>query len=347
VSIFSASGTQLIDSIAAADLPLVSFVKSNKRISSVSMGIDWGKSVTPPECGVAFTFKVDSTAFKDLADNPYTVYQSSTTATGNNLHDVTPPSLTSVDLGDAPNPAFSGSSLVMYFTEVVQSGSSGLSVYLAGSLGGNFCGPSVAGGCPVNETATCNQFCDYDNSTSTSVALSSLTFSGAKVTAAVAGLETGKGYKLMIDAGKFEDVAGNTISALDGEEGTLGAFTLQAGSSSVSSSDSVAPGYGTIFPEGNTNMVAPSTTVQLTFTETVQAGTGTLSIGTTAVSASDCYYKDNTVTCKPDGDLELNTEYSVTYSAGLVKTRPETASRLRRPPMRPISPRSISTTIHP
>jgi hypothetical protein len=317
VSIFS--GSSLVTSAAASDLSLVSFVKGNKRISSVTMDIAWGKS-TPPECGTAFSFKVDSTAFRDLADNQFTQRSSTTFSSGNSLHDTTAPSLTSVDLGDAPNPAFSASTLVMYFTEVVQSDTT-KNVYLAGSLGGNFCGPSVAGGCPVNETATCNQFCDYDNATTTSVALSTLTFSGAKVTAAVpTTLETGKGYKLMIDAGKFKDVIGNTISAVDGEDGTVGAFTLQVGTAAtVSSSDSTAPVYATIFPEGNTNMVAPSTTVQLTFTETVQAGTGTLSIGATTVDASACYYQGMTVTCKPAGDLALDTEYSVTYSAGLVK----------------------------
>jgi hypothetical protein len=320
VSIFSGSSDTVIDSIDATELSLVSFVKDSKRISTVQVPITWGASVTPPECGTTFKFQVDSTAFYDLADNAYTAYSSKTTATSNNLHDVTAPKLTSVDLGDGPNPAFSGSSLVMYFTEVVQSGGAGTSVYLASSLGGNFCGPSVGGACPLNETASCNLFCDYDNSTTTSVTLSTLTFSGAKVTAAVpATIETGKGYKLMIDAGKFKDVIGNTISAVDGEENSIGAFTFQVGSSSTSSSDTTAPVYNNVFPEGNTNMVAPSTTVQLTFQEIVQAGTGTLSIGTATVAASDCYYQAQTVTCKPDGDLDMNTEYSVAYTGGLVK----------------------------
>merc|ERR1740130_1246320 len=74
-------------------------------------------------------------------------------------------------------------------------------------------------------------------------------------------------------------------------------------------------------------MVPPSTTVEISFTENVQAGTGSISfmkvttsekLGT-STPVSDCMFSGTRMICDPVGDLEQNTVYSVKYDANAIK----------------------------
>jgi hypothetical protein len=310
----------------ANTMDIMSFVKSNSLTSVLSA------PTTLPTCGNTFTFKVNADAFSDAAQNAFTQFSSFVTGTRSNLRDTNVPQVIGVDLGGvgSPNPAFSASSLAIYFTEAVQLGSTtGARAYLAGSYGGSliagqgFC--YLNGSCAAG--ATCNQACSYSNSTTTAVTLTGFTFSGAKVT--VGGfspsLEVGKGYKLMIDQGRFADLAGNTNEVLDGETGTIGAFVLQAATSSTTATTTAAPTdvTGPVFwatePGDGELMVAPSTTVQVVFNEVVQAGTGDINIGGTSVAVSGCCFNQNVMTCKPASSLALDTTYSVSYAASAIK----------------------------
>ena len=133
----------------------------------------------------------------------------------------------------------------------------------------------------------------------------------------------------MIDAGKFKDVAENSIAALDGEDATtastIGVFVLQKGASSTTATTTAAPAdtAGPLFwatePGDSEEMVAPSTTIQVVFNEVVQAGTGNINVGSTTVAVSSCCFNYNVMTCQPATALSLDTVYSVSYAAAAVQ----------------------------
>jgi hypothetical protein len=66
-------------------------------------------------------------------------------------------------------------------------------------------------------------------------------------------------------------------------------------------------------------MMPPSTAIVITFDETVQAGTGAVSFGSsTEVAVSDCQFSTKFMRCKPSGDLAKNTAYDVQFTKSAV-----------------------------
>merc|ERR1719326_1024220 len=126
----------------------------------------------------------------------------------------------------------------MYFTDAVQMTNSG-SVSLQWSTGGSHCESGFESICPGGSTS-CSSACGFNSSSSvTNVEMDYLTVQGAKVTGTVPGLQAGKGYKLVIDGGKFKDLSGHSMSAtVDGETGG-NVYVLQT----KDTSDSTGPYY--------------------------------------------------------------------------------------------------------
>jgi methionine-rich copper-binding protein CopC len=314
------TGGQLLWEADVSSLPMATYVSNadNKLVSTVMLdpGIQHAS-------GMGYALKVPETAFMDLANNvfeglpdfsrhPFTVTTSK---------DSRVPSLTMVDVaGVSPNPAFAATTISMYFTDAVQSTSSG-SVYLQASDGGDNCDSGSVGICSGGSTS-CSNACAFNSSSTVNGQMASLTVQGAKVTAAVPQLQAGKGYKLMIDGGKFKDLAGHSLSAsFDGESGD-DVYVLQT----LDNSDSTGPQYITndvgtpyMFPLSGTSMVPASTTIELQFNEVIQAGSGSISITAQSgsenprIPVSSCIYQGTQITCNPPNDLTSKQAYSVTF----------------------------------
>jgi len=231
--------------------------------------------------------------------------------------------------GTGSNAAFptSGGKIVMYFSENVQTASTG-SVKLQSSNGGNFCSGSGAG-C-ATESSACSTGCSYDAASISDVTLTSMTVSGNKVTAAVPGtLQSGKGYKLTVDRRAFTDTAGNSLkNTLPGDSSAGMIYTLKI-ASTAAATDSTGPLHRTtgtpataegLFPTSGSKMMPPSTAIVVSFDETVQAGTGSVAFGaSTTMDVSSCQFKGIYMRCKPAGDLAGATAYDVSFAAGAVK----------------------------
>jgi hypothetical protein len=155
-----------------------------------------------------------------------------------------------------------------------------------------------------------------------------VTITGAKVTAAIPTLQSGKGYKLYVSAGTFKDLAGNALDGFDGAQeaaGRMPQYLLQQ----TAATDSVGPAHLTASnalsgstPAHGQVMVPPSSTVQIQFDAAVQAGGGTTQVdfgGGLKVYSSDCFFSGSEMTCDPTGDFASGTTYSVAYTTGAVK----------------------------
>eukprot|EP00746_Dinoflagellata_sp_MGD_P166558 gnl/MRDRNA2_/MRDRNA2_96532_c0_seq1.p1 gnl/MRDRNA2_/MRDRNA2_96532_c0~~gnl/MRDRNA2_/MRDRNA2_96532_c0_seq1.p1 ORF type:complete len:3796 (-),score=582.92 gnl/MRDRNA2_/MRDRNA2_96532_c0_seq1:173-9922(-) len=274
--------------------------------------------------GTAYSLYVPSTCFKDVVGKDFIGLKDGSLMTATTAKDSTKPALAAVDMGagGSPNPRFEGSEIAMYFTEQVQVGTTG-SVKLVASDGGNSCdgvtGTGFSGACPAISATTlasptCSSACGYGTG-GTEVLLSTLTVKGSAVFATVPVLTKGKGYKLVVDAGTFKDLEGNSIDAVDGESDT-NKFVLER----PAGLDVTGPEVQSSLPaSGGTGFVS-STTLQVTFNEVVQAGTGSILFETTStpkttISApvTDCFFQASVMVCDPPGYLDQNTEYKVSF----------------------------------
>lgn len=322
-----ATGT-LLQEIDASSLDLVTNVDdtANKMISSVSISAS-----TKFMCGTTYRVHVPSTVFADASGNKFDQYDSSTgfVVTGREKKDTLAPTLKAVNMGAAATWSqdivygTQPSSLVMYFSEKVQHDSS-KKVLLLRSTGGNHCAP----GAPSSYAEVYNYACGWSDTLGTDpsgVELTSVTVSGAKVTATVPTLVVDKGYKLFVPAGAFKDLAltAQTNAEIDGE---TSAYILRA--PTAATADATGPTISDAYPplteiagnmETERTMIPPSTSVAITFNENVQAGTGNINVGSVAVPVSSCFFSAATMSCKPASDLARNTQYSVTYAATAVK----------------------------
>jgi hypothetical protein len=339
VSIYSSgtvtSGTTtgtLLEEYDVTTLPLVASVgNSNMMMSSTTVQ---GSALM--KVGYAYRLIVPTTAYKDAIGNAYTGMSTTSNTNYKKLiesSDCQSPVFLTASMGDTAgtgsNAAFPASSgkIVMYFSENVQTASSG-SVKLQASNGGSFCSSSGSG-C-ATASAACSTGCSYDSASISDVTLTGLTISGNTVTAAVPGtLQSGKGYKLTIDRRAFTDAAGNSLTTTLPGDATAGMiYTLKIGSTS-SSTDSTGPLHKTtgtpatvtgLFPTSGSMMMPPSTAIVVSFDETVQAGTGSVSFGSsTNMAVSSCLFSTSFMRCKPSGDLATGTAYDVSFAQAAIK----------------------------
>ncbi|NML14071.1 pre-peptidase C-terminal domain-containing protein [Azohydromonas caseinilytica] len=111
---------------------------------------------------------------------------------------------------------------------------------------------------------------------------------------------------------------------------SVGAFSAATGSYQVrltaQGTDTTAPTLLATSPADNATGVAASSNLSIEFSEAVRAGTGTIYLTgggvTRAISVTDTSqvsFNGSTLTLNPSADLALNTDYSVTFGAGVVK----------------------------
>ena len=131
----------------------------------------------------------------------------------------------------------------------------------------------------------------------------------------MANLQAGVTYVLTVPAGRFEDLADNASV-----DYTLSFSTQVAG-------DTTAPTVMSTDPVGGATGVDLDTNIVLTYSETVQAGTGNITITPTGGTAISIAVTDTTqvsiagavVTINPTADLvEGNTVYTVSIPAGAI-----------------------------
>jgi hypothetical protein len=335
---YSPSGANLgkVEEFLVENLPLMiaETVSPSKHARSETV-VEPSNPLVP---GFKYVLRIPSQAFQDPIGNQFTALNalSDTYAfTVATKKDCEEPRFLTANLGGgaSPNPAFPVTNqIVMYFSEHVQKLSTG-SIWLQPSTGGNYC--SSGGTCIPG--ATCNVACGY---TQADVAreLDSWQIEGSRVTASSNFLQVGKGYKLVIEKGAFADQVGNSLSnAVDGE-GTGGVFVLQV---DAPPEDSTGPSHVTIgppngppilseeFPLHGSTMVHPSTSIQVTFNEVVQAGTGDVTLTdwnlddsdpfTQKVSVSHCGFSVRKMVCKSPADLQRKRKYEFSYSEVAVK----------------------------
>jgi hypothetical protein len=341
-AIGSSTGSTLMQEIDVSDLDLVTILErtgttARSRRSSVNIGVS-----TKFMCGTTYKLRVPSTMFLDPAGNAFTSCNAGScwTAAGRVEKDTAAPRLRAANLGasatwsSASAQGTADTSLVMYFSEHVAR-VSGQNMYLGGSTGNSNCdGTAYTGACGWTTGAT------------SGVEISTMTVSGAKVIATVpSSLTAGRGYKLYVPAGTFKDLApsAQTSALVDGDSSTNGGavdasnalandaiYTLRA--PDAVTADTTKPTLASTYPpltetagnaETERSMIPPSTSIQFTFSEVVQAGTGNVAVGSVNIPVSSCDFAPRgtspSVTCKPSSLLARNTIYSVTYSGTAFK----------------------------
>ncbi|MCB8928643.1 MAG: ExeM/NucH family extracellular endonuclease [Ardenticatenaceae bacterium] len=242
-------------------------------------------------------------AITDLQDNPFAGY---TTATEYNFttQDATPPALVALvpaDNATNVNTDVSGTqNLQVAFNEQVGAGAGNISVYRSSD-------DSLVEAIDITNAARVNFY------------LNSPTDGGFFVDLQVA-LEESTEYYVQIDPGAVVDAA-NTPNAFLGITDTT--------SWSFTTGDFSGPTYTTLSPADNATNVSLTPTLSITFNETVQAGTGNITIHETVgdaqvasfdvtsdISLSTDTLTNDTVSFTVGAALDEETEYYVLIPAG-------------------------------
>jgi methionine-rich copper-binding protein CopC len=183
-----------------------------------------------------------------------------------------------------------GANIVVTFSETIQRGS------------GNI----------VLKTASGTTVATYAQSSS------NVTISGSTLTInPSADLSYSTGYKVEFAAGSIKDVAGNNYAGT-----TSYNFTTAA------APDTTAPTVTTFSPADEATAVAIGANIVVTFSETVQRGTGNIVLKTAAgvtvatynaATSTNLSISSNALTINPSSDLGYSTGYKVEFAAGSIK----------------------------
>ena len=238
----------------------------------------------------AYHVTIDAGAFEDAAGNAYAGISSSTALNFTTSSDSTPPALSSSVPADNATGVAIGTDIVLTFSEAVT---------------------AVAGKNVVVKRSS-------NNSVVETVAATSTVVSGTSVTVALsAALSYSTAYHVTIDAGAFEDAAGNAYAGISSST----ALNFTTGP------DQVAPVLASSVPADNATGVALSAGLALTFSEAVTAVSGrTIKVvrtsGSTVVASfavtdgTKVTVSGTAVTVASVPGLENSTGYHVTIDAG-------------------------------
>jgi serralysin len=209
--------------------------------------------------------------------------------------DLTAPTLNAAGSAPPDNGAIApAGNIILVFSEAVQAGSGNIVIHNANG--------SVARSIAVTDT-------------------SQVSFSGNSVTLdPAADLNAGSTYYINMGAGVVEDQAGNNFPGL---------FGTTAYNFTTSASDLAAPELSSRSPADNASGVATSTSLLLTFSEPVQAGSGSITIVQTATGTpamtiavtdtTQVAFNGSAVTVDPAGTLAAGTAYHVTIASGAIR----------------------------
>lgn len=210
--------------------------------------------------------------------------------------DVTAPTLSSTSPADNATGVAAASNLVLSFSETVQAGSGNILIYNSDG--------TLARSMAVTDT-------------------SQVSFSGNRVTLNPStDLASGASYYLHIGTDVIRDTAGNSFAGIS-DASTYNFSTLAA-----TPGDTTAPTLVSSSPVDNATAVAPGTSLVLSFSEAVQAGTGSILIYSSSgalvrsiaiTDTSQVGFAGSTVTVNPSADLDSASTYYINVSAGALR----------------------------
>ena len=242
--------------------------------------------------GSGYYVNIDGGAFQDLATNSFAGISGATSYNFTTLADTTAPGLTALSPADNATGVQVNANIVLTFNEAVKAGTGNFGIF--NSKG------AVVQTIAVTDT---NQ----------------VTFSGNTVTINPnANLGFGTGYYVNIASGVIKDLSGNSFLGISGK--TAFDFTTLT--------DVTAPTLSSFTPADNTTGVAIDLNLTLSFSETVQAGSGNITVfnsnGTVAktmavTDTSQVSFSGSTVTINPTTDLAPGHGYYVNLAAGAIK----------------------------
>lgn len=134
-----------------------------------------------------------------------------------------------------------------------------------------------------------------------------------------ASLDPGTGYVLEFAPGSVLDPSGNAFAG--------GAFHFTTAGEAPAPGDTAAPTAIDFFPAAGSHMLPPDWSLGITFSETVQAGSGTIALQTAAgevvqtFGAGDpgLHFLGASVVIDPAADLQPGTTYRLTVSPGAIE----------------------------
>ena len=230
--------------------------------------------------------QVASTAVKDTGNNAYAGIGDTTTLSFT-AADIAAPTLASSSPADDATGVAVNSNIVLTFNETVQAGTGNITLFKSDNT----------------------QVEVFDVTTD-------VTVSGATVTLDPASdLDSSQGYYVQVASTAVEDTSNNAYAGI-GDTTTL----------SFTAADIVAPTLASSSPADDATGVAVNSNIVLTFNETVQAGTGNITLfksDNTSVEVfdvtTDVTVSGTTVTLDPASDLDSSQGYYVQVASTAVK----------------------------
>lgn len=240
----------------------------------------------------SYYVKIGDGAFKDPADNYYAGITDNDTwqFTTADAPDTTPPVVSAYSPKDGATEVATGTNLTLTFSEDVMKGEGGIEIY---SSAANSNDPAVT------------ILVDSD----------SVTIDGNVVTINPEDdLDYSTSYYVQITNGTFSDMSGNNYAGITNN--TTWRFTT------TSRPDTTAPIVSTYSPVNGATDVAIGANLELTFSENVTAGEGSIVIYDSAtdqpaatISAQDIRILNHVATIDPAANLEYGTSYYVLIAA--------------------------------
>jgi methionine-rich copper-binding protein CopC len=247
-------------------------------------------SITLPTTAKAGPWLVGSVAFYDTLGYSSTNggYSQNFTVISSSTADITAPTVTTFSPADEATSVAIASDILVTFSEAIQRGTGNITLKTAA-------GAVVA---------------TYNAATSANITLTGDTLTLNPT----ADLAYSTGYKVEFSAGSFKDLAGNSYAGTTSYNFTTGAAP-----------DATAP---TFTPADEAASVVIASDILVTFSETIQRGTGNITLKTAAgavvatynaASSSNLTLTGDTLTLNPTADLAYGTGYKVEFAAGSIK----------------------------
>ncbi len=240
----------------------------------------------------SYYVQMDSGAVEDAAGNDFGGIDDATTLNFTTVADTTAPTLSSSSPADEGTDVAIDADISLTFSETIQAGTGNIKVY--------------------DSTDSLVATVDVTDSDQVSI-------SGDTLTLNLTGyLSNSTSYYVQMDSGAVEDAAGNDFGGID--DATTLNFTTVA--------DTTAPTLSSSSPADEGTDVAIDADISLTFSETIQAGTGNIKVYDSTDSlvatvdvtdSTQVSISEETLTLDLTGYLSNSTSYYVQMDSGAVK----------------------------
>ena len=271
-----------------------SIIETFDVASSTRLLIDGSTLIVDPSADLSQSTKyflvIPAGALKDAAGNSYAGTSTYDFTTGSFSADTTPPTLSSSTPADGSTTVALGSNLSFTFSEAIARGSGSIQLRSGSATG------SIV------------ESFDAASSNRLSISGSTLTVDPSS------DLSAGTTYYLVIPAGAIKDLVGNSYS---------GTTSYDISTAPAAPTDTLAPTF--ISQSLGSGPVPVASTLEITFSEAVKAGSGNLVLSngtdTRTISISDttqANFNGNRLIIKPTTDLLANSTYNLQMAAGVV-----------------------------